>query len=267
MINFASNLNKMIDAGLGGPLDPPRTEVAVGHRVVYTEVSGDVVNFETNVIAPVKNLRVTMEPIQEGSGNPSPDNIRPITGRDAVTVCRSGADMGNPQSVTVQLGETVYGGLLEVTTGKLTVDRTMVDLGNLEWIIRNFGSQSGFASYGLPGGKSISGADGIMEKAVCSIYRIGTNGSLSVASADMMAAVGAYYASGCNIYVRDSRFTDTETFKTAMRGMQLVYELATPQIITLTPAQLSTLKGQNNVWSDADSVTLEYPYYEETEGY
>lgn len=392
MINFASNLNKMIDAGLGGPLDPPRTEVAVGHRVVYTEASGAVVNFETNVIAPIKKLRVTMEPIQEGTGDPSPDNIRSITGRESVTVKRTGknllekpavyyttigrnlsdcffvkageynfsvasvqnatswrwgimlkdkdgadlSDMGhrpnpymtwnNPngfwlggsnttsksivvnvvedcyirivfaigdtsastvandaqlelgntateyeapqiQTATIQLGQTVYGGTVDVTTGVMTVDRAMVDLETLDWVIRNFGAQSGFVSYGLPGGKSISGSAGIMEQAVCSIYKIGTNGSLSVASNDIIAAVGAYYASGCNIYVRDSRFTDAATFKTAMQGEQLVYELATPLEITLDPATLSTIHGQNNVWSDAGDISLEYPYYEETEGY
>ena len=99
MINFASNLNKMINAGLGGPLDPPRTEVAVGHRVIYTEVSGAVASFETNVIAPVKNLRVTMEPVQAGSGDPSPENIRPITGRDSVTVTRTGINVWDEEWV------------------------------------------------------------------------------------------------------------------------------------------------------------------------
>ena len=106
MINFASNLNKMIDAGLGGPLDPPRTEVAIGHRIVYTEASGEVVNFETNLIAPVKNLRVTMEPIQEGSGDPSPDNIRPITGRESVTVWRYGTNFFDGEMENGDISET-----------------------------------------------------------------------------------------------------------------------------------------------------------------
>ena len=37
------------------------------------------------------------------------------------------------QSVTVQLGQTVYGGHLDVTSGVLTVDRAIVDLGTLTW--------------------------------------------------------------------------------------------------------------------------------------
>lgn len=38
-------------------------------------------------------VKVSMEPIQEGSGDPSPDNIRPITGRDAVSVTRCGRNL------------------------------------------------------------------------------------------------------------------------------------------------------------------------------
>lgn len=48
---------------------------------------------------------------------------------------------------------------------------------------------------------------------------------------------------------------------------EVAYPIATPTALTLTPASLSTLKGQNNVWSDAGDVALEYPHYEETEGY
>lgn len=40
-----------------------------------------------------------------------------------------------------------------------------------------------------------------------------------------------------------------------------------PQTIQLTPEQLSTLAGENNIWSDAGNISLEFPYYEETEGY
>ena len=46
---------------------------------------------------PVENyplaVAVTMEPIQAGEGDPSPENVRPITGRDEVTVQRSGVNI------------------------------------------------------------------------------------------------------------------------------------------------------------------------------
>ena len=39
------------------------------------------------------DVTVTMEPIQEGTGDPSPDNVRPITGRDSVQVTRCGKNL------------------------------------------------------------------------------------------------------------------------------------------------------------------------------
>lgn len=39
-------------------------------------------------------------------------------------------------------------------------------------------------------------------------------------------------------------------------GAQVVYKLATPQTYQLTPTQIMTLIGDNNVWSDAGSLTL-----------
>lgn len=38
-------------------------------------------------------VTVTMEPIQEGEGDPSPDNVRPISGRDSVQVTRCGKNL------------------------------------------------------------------------------------------------------------------------------------------------------------------------------
>jgi hypothetical protein len=37
-----------------------------------------------------------------------------------------------------------------------------------------------------------------------------------------------------------------------------MYALATPITVTLTPNELSTLLGANNIWSDAGKVTAEY---------
>lgn len=57
---------------------------------------------------PVENyplgVKVHIEPTQEGSGNPSPDNIRPITGRDAVSVTRCGKNLLNLSPDNVEDG-------------------------------------------------------------------------------------------------------------------------------------------------------------------
>ena len=47
---------------------------------------------------------------------------------------------------------------------------------------------------------------------------------------------------------------------TPTTGAQVVYKLATPQTYQLTPQEIiTTLLGQNNIWSDTGSSTVEYP--------
>ena len=60
------------------------------------------------------------------------------------------------------------------------------------------------------------------------------------------------------VQVRNSNYTDATTFKTAMNGVQLCYELATPQTYQLTPQQIQTLYGDNNVWADSGDVSITY---------
>lgn len=53
------------------------------------------------VCYPMENyplgVTASWEPVQKGSGEPSPDNIRPISGRDAVSVERCGENLLNPK--------------------------------------------------------------------------------------------------------------------------------------------------------------------------
>ena len=52
--------------------------------------------------------KVSWEPTQDGSGDPSPDNIRPIKGRDSVTVERCGGNLLNPEE-NAHITYTPYG--------------------------------------------------------------------------------------------------------------------------------------------------------------
>ena len=45
---------------------------------------------------------------------------------------------------------------------------------------------------------------------------------------------------------------------TPTTGAQVVYKLATPQTYQLTPTEVTTLLGQNNIWADCGPSTVEY---------
>lgn len=58
---------------------------------------------------------VTLKPKQAGSGDPSPDNVRAISGRDEVTVTRCGKNLLNPEKVAAVSG---YYGLTSTYEGE-----------------------------------------------------------------------------------------------------------------------------------------------------
>lgn len=60
-------------------------------------------------------VKASWEPTQEGSGEPSPDNIRPIKGRDSVTVERCGENLLNISMVAEAVGTTVDGDKIHIT--------------------------------------------------------------------------------------------------------------------------------------------------------
>lgn len=53
------------------------------------DVPADIVTFNDGANLPMPSLKVSIEPIQSGSGDPSPSNVRPIIGwiEAEVSVC------------------------------------------------------------------------------------------------------------------------------------------------------------------------------------
>lgn len=144
---------------------------------------------------------------------------------------------------TIPLGQIVYGGKLNVTTGELTVDRAMVDLGDLTWSYTNgrfYNKRDDIATYG----------QGEVADILCDTYAT----SKYTSQVDSTIASWNGY-----IYVRDDSFSGNPTnFKQAMDGHECVYKLATPTTISLTPTQVSSLLGNNNIWADSGDVDVVY---------
>lgn len=148
---------------------------------------------------------------------------------------------------------TVYGGTLDVTTGVLTVDRAIVDLGTLNW-----GYNSGYGFYVnresslLPANAKAFDA-GTKANIVCSAYKTETYSKTTSGDYPMCIGLGTTFFA-----VSDTRYDNATSFKTASSGVMLCYELATPQTYQLTPQEVSTILGQNNIFADTGNVTVQY---------
>lgn len=155
----------------------------------------------------------------------------------------------NSSTITIQLGDTYYGGTLDVVSGVLTVERASVDLGSLSWTYSSSNGRSLFTSNDITDYKH-TGSNDIAVNAICECFAI-----VSMSSTFVNGQMGM---DGDNVRNRtiicDNRYSNASDFKTAMNGVQLVYELATPTTIQLTPTQVSSLMGVNNIWADTGNV-------------
>lgn len=59
-------------------------------------------------------VKASWEPVQEGNGTPSPENIRPIKGRDSVTVERFGENLSTTAGINGVSWATIYKDLIKV---------------------------------------------------------------------------------------------------------------------------------------------------------
>lgn len=155
-----------------------------------------------------------------------------------------------PVTLTIALGQTVYGGSLNVTTGVLTITHKY-------YLIEAFGSKSSSTDvdqYLYTVTESKSGAIPICNKC------LGVDAA-HIFDPTITAPVCGFAATTPTVF-RFSLPTSMEidTLEKVNEyigdGLQICYELATPTTVQLTGEELEMLKGYNYISTDADSLTV-----------
>lgn len=155
---------------------------------------------------------------------------------------------------TIALGDTYYGATLDVVRGKLVVNWVSVDLKNLYYTK----SASGlFATTGLASAiKKVGSSTTVSPYIKSSIFSVIDSNSITGPQGTTPSPNGvmAENMSGY-IYFNYTDVTTVDDFKNAMDGVDFIYELATPIEIDLTPTQINSLLGSNNIWHDGNGDT------------
>ena len=137
--------------------------------------------------------------------------------------------------------------------GTITRKYGIVDLGTLTWIYTS-GDNSRFTASSGGLAKPVSAVN-IIANIICSKY-------MMAASADLYAhrqeKVIAIHTNG-NIWVYDSSYTDAATFKSAMSGVYLIYELATPTTETVASYTSPQLVYRNGTEEYIDTRAVPIP--------
>ena len=69
--------------------------------------TGSISTFNDGVDLPLNSLKVSIEAVQSGSGTPSPQNVRPITGWDNVEIFVKGYSLVNKYKYVCEVGTSV----------------------------------------------------------------------------------------------------------------------------------------------------------------
>lgn len=142
------------------------------------------------------------------------------------------------ETITIQLGQTVYGGVLDVTSGALTIDYV---LQNYVWGIgaaasADLGSNTRKTWY-------LGYTPDLTKTMYCDVAPYLTN----------------YTSDTIHFYLGASTaivFLPTNTASDF--SFNIAYALATPTTVQLTPEEVTLLKGNNVLTTDADNVEVDY---------
>lgn len=203
-------------------------------------------------------VKMSWEPMQDGTGTPSPDNIRPIHGRDSVSITRQEDEL----SMSFTLPSTIYGG--EVETGRegqatwrlLTLDGTEKWDSSSTQVSGKYGFILHVENIKTPISASQTG------EIMCNKY------TTKSANETYKTQVGISVEPNPYKYFRifDEGYADRgiSAWKSylaeqyaAGTPVQVAYKLATPIPFTATGGgTIKALSGTNTILTDADAVTV-----------
>lgn len=310
-------------------IDPDEFNRKIYAAFVTDTASGSIASFADGADSiPMKDVLVHIEPVQEGSGDPSPDNVRPITGWTGAKVTRTGKNLLDAngfvggvldangilstQNVTINskgdgkvdwtstiTWRGVTSGYIEVRGGhayRLSLAETPSYVlyawyaKDKSFISRNTHGGDKFVSVTAPDGamylritiqQSVDGTFSYnniqlelgstatdYEPYSGQTYSItfpseaGTvyGGTLDVTKGELVvdrAQIASYNGEALpSTWISDRDVYASGTTPTI--GAQVVYKLASPITYSLTPQEITSLLGTNNVWADTGDSDVEY---------
>lgn len=193
----------------------------------------------------VKSLEVAIEPVQSGSGDPSPTNIRPISGWDECKVTVAD-DLENPtvsNVYTIDLDGTRYGGKLDVVNGVLTVDEVNVFLKDLTFTRQARGSNVGGYYF-----RAEIDDNAISDTDATQLYSHGVSNNPYTSKENCARAFesSAYLFVGFSDDMNITTLADFNTWISNNQNASICYKIKTPIEVQLTPTIIKSLQGDNN---------------------
>lgn len=157
-------------------------------------------------------------------------------------------------TVTIALEQTIFGGERNITSGLQKITHANLLLSDATWRLQSINSHGIANFYTIISGRKNGASD------LCDRFAKQTS---TIADTTTEGFLPSYSSGTTTLYIRidSTRASTVAEFSTWLENnpTHFVYELATPVTVQLTPTEIETLLGINNIWADSgDILNLEY---------
>lgn len=202
---------------------------------------------------PVSDFFVTFEPVQSGSGTPSLDNVRPITGYTSISVTQQGINDSDffllDWSSDVGL---IYGGSVDILSGTIRRTLNSIILSDLTW---HFNSTYNTYWASLPSASFLP----TDYFALCSSFATSAPLYHSQIISSPLSNTVFLDRSNKRIVFHASDFADRSDFDEKIFNVQFVYKLAVPLLYDIEPIDdVATFLGDNTFSSSVGDMYITY---------
>lgn len=234
------------------PPDSPYDRLELWLKEIYdntdytTEFSGLNVEFWSGSEKPISSIELAIPITREGTGEPSPTNVRHIVGFVGADVNRYGASPDdNPLTVSIAFGRSIGEGVLDVTSGILTTNYGYLSLnGSENWEFYD-PSKSPILSSVLPGRKNIGSTNSLFG--YCNIINTMDSGVITGHIQSTSASSTALQVNNLENYFGIEPTLEAWKSFLSDTPFEILYMLNQPASYSLTPSEVRTLVGYNHL--------------------
>lgn len=255
VVMYGYKMYKCIADGVTGAWDPTEWEPTTASEVggggsvdLETTLTGNTVYIADAAAGEVDALTAEIQGSQSGSGEASPTNVRPIIWFENATFTNS----ANSHTDTVTFGTPIYLGTLDAKSGKITTQYVCYEITSVSTVATAYGLRYFSTSIvnrdidetyrpicnRLYGATVINGSTSPWRENI--IYRGGGSGTVIIIPPQTLTTVAE-----CNQWLSEN-------------PLRAVFKLKTEVEISITPAAVSLLNGENIITTNLKSMSLTY---------
>ena len=260
---YSKVISEQIDA-LNIPDLTKRVDALQSNAVIAQHVRGDMLHIEDAASWPMEKLVTSIEPKQEESGDPSPDNVRPISGWTEAALNRTGKNLFDYNARIIGYELFRSNGGIGMAEAWYVSDYISVKPGSA---IVLSGLSSNVATYYDKDKKYISYTQTKKIVVPENAYYIRVNSLIEgyttpqVEYGETATAYEPYRGAQYTAQFDQTVYGGEFDWKTGVLTVTKTQEgdLVTPEKIQLSPQQMpEMLKGVNNVWCDTGETEMVY---------